>query len=130
MSAAKSKAPTIASLTADLAAAAEQARNADKRAAAAEARADKVDADWRKRFDDLDPEARALAACVRAIDAMHNKRDRGYQLLQTSTWTSRYDPNTGERNPEPPPPPVGSSPVGRIILHLAARYGVDLGGAS
>lgn len=114
----------------DLAAAAERAHNADKRAAAAEARADKVDSDWRKRFDDLDPEARALAACVRAVDAMNRKQDRGYQTLQASTWVSRYDPNTGERNPEPPPPPIGSSPVGRIILHLAARYGVDLGGAS
>lgn len=121
---------TKAEILIDFAAADERARNADKRAAAAEARADKVDDDWRKRFDALDPEARALAACVQAIEHMNAKRDRQSYAFVPSSSGYRFDPHTGTPMPEPPPPPIGSSSVGRIILHLAARYGVDLGGAS
>lgn len=104
---------------------------AHKQTEAAEAQTKRVDEDWRKRFDSLDPEARAIAACVQAVEHMRAKPNRtGYSPMLYGGTTYRFDPNTGERLPEPPPPPIGSTDVGRIILHLAARYGVDLGGAS
>lgn len=71
---------------------------------------------------DQDPEARALGSCVNALDAMltgiasREQRDRhrdGYAMASVG-------------HIEPLRPAALDSSVGRILLHLAARYDVDL----
>lgn len=72
---------------------------------------------------DQDPEARTLGACVNALDAMltgerdradRDARQHGGYLMASSGHI------------EPLRPTALDSSVGRILLHLAARYGVDL----
>lgn len=71
--------------------------------------------------DNGDLEATALAGCVRAIEAMHaaqragRNNEFGYATLQSS-YHQRPD-YTAEA--------LGSD-VGRILLHLAARYGIPI----
>jgi hypothetical protein len=88
---------------------------------------------WQNRLDDMDSEARAIAGCVAAIEEMRHPKGATYGGTSSMLYgysLKRFDPQTGQPYPEPPPPPIGSTDVGRILLHLAARYGVDLGGAS
>lgn len=97
----------------------------------AEAETKATNARWQKRWDDTDPEAIALAYCVRAIEAMrHPKGTSNTSINYGYGYRPQYDANTGERYPEPKPPPLGSTDVGRILLHLADRYGIDLRGES
>lgn len=63
-----------------------------------------------------DPEAEALAGCVRAIEALVNPPNQRGTLGYTPTAHWGY---TGR-------PDALSMPVGRILLALAARYGVPV----
>jgi hypothetical protein len=89
---------------------------------------------WQKRLDDMAGEARAIAGCVAAIEEMRHPKDAtngiGTSMLYGGYNVPRFDPNTGQPYPEPPAPRIGDTREGRILLHLAARYGVDLGGAA
>jgi hypothetical protein len=76
---------------------------------------------------DEDHEARALGQCINALDAMlvtdrsvaeAQARNRG-NSYGTAVLATRH--TTAEHRP-----PALDSPVGRILLHLAARYEVDV----
>lgn len=69
-----------------------------------------------------DLEARCLDQCVRAIEAMRaaeNQRNRNQTNHGFATIHSYADPS--------PRPEALGQPVGRILLHLAARYGQAIG---
>lgn len=86
-------------------------READLAAAEAEAAA------W-KEVKIQDPEAEALSGCVRAIEALITSQSSGRNMVGYSTGFT------------PPPPTPSDTPIGRILLHLAARYGVPLAAAA
>lgn len=66
-----------------------------------------------------DPEAEALAGCVRAIEKMHN--DIGARARNTNFGASQWHyPSCSDR------PSALASPVGRILLSLIARYGLEI----
>jgi hypothetical protein len=68
----------------------------------------------------IDREAKALAGCTAAIEAM----------LTAEREASRNQSNYGYATAMPayqqPRPEALDSPIGRILLHLAARYGVAI----
>lgn len=73
---------------------------------------------------DQDPEARTLGACINALDAMLTGE-------RTAAETRRASAHYGVQYAElahttPHRPTALDSSVGRILLHLAARYDVDL----
>lgn len=68
-----------------------------------------------------EPEATALAGCVRAIEAMYAAQRAADRASANTTYRDgiSYSQAQGPYSPH-------ASPVGRILLHLAARYGVPL----
>jgi len=74
--------------------------------------------DTARQLAELDAEARALAGCVAAIEQMSSMR---YSTLDTSHG---FVP-LGELVDSTTPLAL-TMPVGRILLHLAHRYGVPL----
>lgn len=97
---------------------------AEARAVAAEkdaADAQAYAASWHERLSALEavsePEADALAACTKAIEAMY-AGDRHAQDRYTNTTAAPFRQATT--------PEAHFSAVGRILLHLAHRYGVPL----
>jgi len=74
---------------------------------------------------DQDPEARTLGACINALDAMLvTERDRAEARARRDGRAMIAHAEL--RHIEPLRPTALDSPVGRILLHLAARYDVDL----
>lgn len=68
-----------------------------------------------------EPEADAIALCVAALDAMvADQRAEADRARRNSTsWhVAPY--------PDATPPSAGQTPVGRVLLYLAARYDVPL----
>lgn len=88
--------------------------------AAAEQRAmdARTEADRRKAAEqalaDLDPEARALAGCTAALN----------DALFSRSTTSNYGTYVGLVGTQPS---AFELPVGRVLLHLAQRFGVPIG---
>lgn len=68
-----------------------------------------------------DPEAEALSGCVRAIDGLLNARSVG--STNTGYSSMAY---SGHAYSVPGPAAPEATPVGRILLHLANRFGVPL----
>lgn len=68
-----------------------------------------------------DPEAEALAGCVRAIEGMRETERAARQ--RTSNFASNYEPSY--RGPDDRPTALRSA-EGRILLALAARYGLAI----
>jgi len=67
-----------------------------------------------------DDEALALDQCVRALELLRTR-------LATAQDSRRGGPVYAElRHTEPHRPTAMDSPIGRILLHLAARYDVDV----
>lgn len=60
-----------------------------------------------------DPEAEALSGCVRAIEALLSSAQ-----VNVASYAMGFS--------RPPPPQAAETPIGRILLHLSARYGVPL----
>jgi hypothetical protein len=79
--------------------------------------------DRRKELLAGDLEARCLDQCVRAIEAMRAaeaERNRNQSNYGYATLSSSY----ADRDPRPE---ALGDPIGRILLHLAARYGQAIG---
>lgn len=75
--------------------------------------------DRRKVFD-ADPEARCLAECTAAIDALKAAYQAASRRSSYGTpgWVDPFDTTR---------PAALSNPVGRVLLHLAARYNQQVG---
>ena len=70
-----------------------------------------------------DLEAQCLDRCVRAIEAM-----RATEAERNRNRARQYDFATVSSYPDHDPRPVAlGDPIGRILLHLAARYGQAIG---
>jgi hypothetical protein len=74
--------------------------------------------DWRA-VKVADPEAEALSGCIRAIDVMRSASN--VNLMGSSIGSSSY--SYGQ---QPVHIPAEATPVGRILLHLAARYDIPI----
>lgn len=115
------KRPTVAEvreLQQDLAAAERRCGELELHAASAQSNLDAV-VDARNRAENIDPEAKAYAACVAAIEQMHAAKAAAQRPSQ-GTFGSRVDyyrPETSHPH---------DCPEGRILLALAFRYGVSI----
>lgn len=92
-------------------------RDAERRRAErsdAELRAAQAERDEWRAVKISDPEAEALSGCVRAIEALLSAQS---SRVESSSYgmSSRYEP-----------PAPSDTQIGRILLHLAARYGIQL----
>lgn len=68
-----------------------------------------------------DPEAEALAGCLRAFEQMDEQ-----ERARAARVTNAYANTMGSPRWASLPPSPLESPVGRVLLHLAARYGIPL----
>jgi len=72
---------------------------------------------------DEDHEARALGSCINALDAMLVTVRERTEATSRRAGGAMY---AELRHTTPERPAALDSPVGRILLHLAARYDVDV----
>jgi len=75
--------------------------------------------DRRKVAEAIDREAKALAGCTAAIEAMLAAEREASRNQSSSYGYLQATPAYQQPRPE-----ALDSPIGRILLHLAARYGV------
>lgn len=75
---------------------------------------------WRTEHIEV-PEAETLARCIRAIDQLIESEatDAAAAAFSLGTWVDEQPNDAAAHQAKPE-----DSPVGRILLHLAARYGI------
>lgn len=76
----------------------------------------------RRKVYDADLEAKCLAECAAAIDAMTAAREAASRNQGGYATAARWS----DAEPERRPPALGD-PIGRVLLHLAARYQQEVG---
>lgn len=134
--------PYVRPTKADMQAAVDRADQAVAEADALRARLQLAEFDrdsWRAERLEV-PEAETLARCIRAIDTLlFDDRDSPGPTVSTSGVVSAapfhfcvLDETAGGADADEPPTrqyvEAEESPVGRVLLHLAARYGISLWG--